>query len=513
MPNTTSNQPPRVNLRKRIRLFIRGIRRPVTLERQATVQIRLGEASKPDFSYYLLVVLSSIIATMGLLVNSPAIIIGAMLVAPLMSPIIGIGLASITGNERLLRDSLVGLFLGAVLAVAISILITLSNLQLPFTILEEIPSEVLSRTRPGPIDLVVALAGGSAAAFALAMPNISAALPGVVIATALMPPVCSIGIALAMRRPEVAGGALLLFITNAITIAFAATAVFFLLGFAPRVIAKTKQAPRSLFISGFLTVALLGSLSYLSYEFVKDANEKKEVESVIREEVANLGHPDLLEMQVDREGDHLNISLVLRTISPLRYEDSVALREALANRLQLPVAVVINQVFAAALDPLIPPTLTPTPTLTKTSTPGPSPTATLTRTTRPSITPTLTSTSTATPTLTPTSTTTPYSAQAKNTQLPGLSLRQWAGGPEIARIRSLQLLTVLYRYEIVDGIVWVEVRDEEGRIGWIAQVYLVTLTPTATETSTASPNPSVTPAPTTSPTLTPVLPITATITP
>ena len=149
MPNTTSNQPPRVNLRKRIRLFIRGIRRPVTLERQATVQIRLGEASKPDFSYYLLVVLSSIIATMGLLVNSPAIIIGAMLVAPLMSPIIGIGLASITGNERLLRDSLVGLFLGAVLAVAISILITLSNLQLPFIILEEIPSEVLSRTRPG----------------------------------------------------------------------------------------------------------------------------------------------------------------------------------------------------------------------------------------------------------------------------------------------------------------------------------------------------------------------------
>lgn len=492
---------------------MRGLRRPITPERRATVQIRLREASKPDFSYYLLVILSSIIATMGLLVNSPAIIIGAMLVAPLMSPIIGFGLASISGDERLLRDSLVGLFVGAVLAVAISVLITLGNLQLPFTILEEIPGEVIARTRPGPIDLVVALAGGSAAAFALAMPNISAALPGVAIATALMPPVCSVGIALAMRRPEVAGGALLLFITNAITIAFSATVVFFLLGFAPRVVAKAKQAPRSLFISGLLTIALLGSLSYLSYEFVQDANEKKEVESIIREEVANLGHPDLLEMQVEREGENLNISLVLRTLSPLRYEDSVTLQEALASRLQIPIAVVINQVFAAALDPLVPPTLTPTPIPTKTFTPGPSPTATLTRTPRPSITLTLTSTRTPTHTLTPTYTTTPYSAQAINTQLPGLALRQWAAGPEIARIRNLQLLTVLYRYEIVEGMVWIEVRDEEGRIGWIPQVYIVTLTPTATGTSTASPSPSMTSSPTTSSTLTPVLPTTTVTTP
>lgn len=492
MSQTVSDRPPKKSLRNRIRLLLRELRRPITKERRATVQVRLRDASKPDFSYYLLVILSSIIATMGLLVNSPAIIIGAMLVAPLMSPIIGIGLASIAGDGRLLRDGILALFLGAVLAVIISYLITLSNLQLPFLILEDIPFEVLTRTRPGPIDLAVALAGGSAAAFALAMPNISAALPGVAIATALMPPVCAVGIGLAMDRLDVAGGTLLLFITNAITIAFAATAVFFLLGFVPRLEAGAKRAPRSLFISGFLTIVLLGSLSFFSYEFFQDANQKKEIESLIRAELFKLGHPDLLELGVDSAGETVNIELVVRTLNPLLYEDSVALQKALAERLQRPVAVVINQVFAAALDPLVPPTFTPTPTITLTYTPGPSPTPTATRTLRPTITVTIVNTGTPTPTntptntLTPTNTTTPFPVQVVNTQLPGYSLRQWAAGPEIARIRNLQLLTVLYGYEVVGGMVWVEVIDEEGRVGWIPQVYLATITPIPSDTPTAT---------------------------
>ena len=524
MSKTVNESPPRISLRNRIRRLLRGLRRPITRERRATVQVRLRDATKPDFSYYLLVILSSIIATMGLLVNSPAIIIGAMLVAPLMSPIIGIGLASITGDGRLLRDGILALFLGAVLAVIISTVITLGNLRLPFIILEDIPAEVLARTRPGPIDLAVALAGGSAAAFALAMPNISAALPGVAIATALMPPVCAIGIGLAMDRLDVAGGTFLLFITNAITIAFAATAVFFLLGFVPRVESGAKRAPRSLFISGFLTIVLLGSLSYFSYEFVQDANQKKEMESLIRAELYKLGHPDLLELGVDSTGETVNIELVVRTLKPLLYEDSVELQKALAERLQRPVAVVINQVFAAALDPLVPPTFTPTPTITLTYTPGPSPTPTVTRTLRPSITVTVVHTDTPTPTntptntLTPTSTTTPYPAQVVNTQLPGYySLRQSAGGPEIARIRNLQLLTVLYGYEIVDGMVWIEVIDEEGRVGWIPQIYLATITPTPSDTPTATytitPTESISTSLTVSPTIIISETLTVTLTP
>jgi hypothetical protein len=82
--------------------------------------------------------------------------------------------------------------------------------------------------------------------------------------------------------------------------------------------------------------------------------------------------------------------------------------------------------------------------------------------------------------------------QVFNTVLPGLYLRQSPAGPEIARISNLSLLTVLYGSEIVDGVVWIEVMDDEGRVGWIPQVYLSTLTPTATNTSTPSGTPSPT---------------------
>ena len=174
----------------------------------------------------MLVLLSSVIATQGLLVDSPAIVIGAMLVAPLMSPVIALGLSSITGDERLLRDSAAALLRGALLAVIVALVIIWVNRHLPFVVLLELPNQVTVRTTPSPIDLTVALAGGAAAAFALGMPNISAALPGVAIATALMPPLCTIGIGLAMERMDVAGGATLLFITNAVTITFAASLVF-----------------------------------------------------------------------------------------------------------------------------------------------------------------------------------------------------------------------------------------------------------------------------------------------
>ena len=215
--------PPRPSLRIRLLYRWRRITRTITPERRAEVQILLRDSSSPDFGFFLLVVMSCVIATLGLLVDSAAIIIGAMLVAPLMSPIIGMGLSSITGNSRLLRDAASALLRGALLAVLISFLITFANRYLPFIVLQSLPQEVLSRTNPGPIDLGVALAGGLAAAFALAMPNISAALPGVAIATALMPPLCTVGIGLAMGRMDVAGGATLLFTTNSVTIAFASS--------------------------------------------------------------------------------------------------------------------------------------------------------------------------------------------------------------------------------------------------------------------------------------------------
>jgi uncharacterized hydrophobic protein (TIGR00271 family) len=453
---STSIEPPKASWRVRLQFLWRRLVRPIGLERRAEVQVQLRDSSDPDFDYFLLVVMSSIIATLGLLIDSPATIIGAMLVAPLMSPIIGLGLASITGDSRLLTNAASSLVRGAVLAILIAFILTWFNRFLPFIPFTGLPAEVLARTRPSPIDLTIALAGGLAAAFALVMPDISAALPGVAIATALMPPLCTIGIGLARGELAVAGGATLLFITNAVTIAFAATLVFFALGFVPRARNGDSRLPRSLVISAVLTASLIIPLSYVSYQFFRSAAENREIDAVIRQEVNNLINVELVDWNSTVEAGTLQINITVRSFQPLRYDDSVALQEGIVEQLQQPAAVVVNQIFAARLDPLNPPTLTPTPTLTLTPTPGPSstptstatytpsPTSTYTETPLPTDTATPTSTATATPL--PTSTPTPAVALVTNSLLPEycLRLRQEPNGPIIGTFRQGDPLRVLY---------------------------------------------------------------------
>lgn len=487
---------PSPSIRVRLRRLWRRLVPPIDRGRRGEVQVQLREFSRPNFDFFLLVVLSCTIATMGLLTNSAAIIIGAMLVAPLMSPIIGVGLASITGDGILLRDGISGLVRGALLAILIAFLLAWGNSHMPFIILQELPAEVLARTRPSPIDLTVALAGGLAAAFALAQPNLSAALPGVAIATALMPPLCSVGIGLAkeqwiiaggaMSRWEVAGGALLLFITNAVTIAFAASLVFFLMGFSPRPRNRATNLPRNLIASAFLTVTLIFPLTYFSVQFVEQAVESGRIETVVKEEVRKNHGAELVEMRLERTGQNLRMKITIRTIRLYRYEDSVQLQEDIAAGLQKPVELEINQIFAAHLDPKIPPTLTSTPTAGPTPTRTATPTATRTATATPTSTPT--NTATATPTSTHTVTRTPALARIANTMWRGVRLRQSPEGPIIGTLREGDTVTVLYGYEISNGMVWIEVMDIEGRLGWLPQTYTgtITLTPTASTTPTST---------------------------
>jgi uncharacterized hydrophobic protein (TIGR00271 family) len=401
------------------------------------------------------------------------VIIGAMLVAPLMSPIIGIGLASLTGDARLFRDSGVALVRGAFLAILMAVFLAWGNRYLPFVTLQELPAEVLSRTRPSPIDLTIALAGGMAAAFALAMPSISAALPGVAIATALMPPLCTVGIGIAMGRWDVAGGALLLFLTNAVTIAFAGMLVFFALGFAPKREAG-RRVPRALAISAVFTLILLVPLTILSASFFRDATENRQIEAVVKEEVSKYD-AELANMQPPvQDGETLHLTITLRVPKQLRYEDVIQLQQDVALKLQRPVSVVVNQIVAARLDPLIPPTFTITPTAATFT-----PTVTFT----PTATATLTPSSTPVP---PTPTATPQLAQIPSNTIRTLDLVQQPGGPSIGKIRPGDFVTVLYGTKVYDGLVWWEVMDTDGRIGWLPQISLtvVTFTPTMTTTPT-----------------------------
>src|SRR3990172_5209327 len=314
-------------LRVRARFLWRKLIPPPDIERRAEVQLQLRDASEPDFDYFVLVLLSCAIATFGLLIDSAATIIGAMLVAPLMSPILGLGLASIRGDTVLLRNAATALIRGALLAIILSFLITWINSKLPFTSMQTLPVEVLARTRPSPIDLGVALAGGLAATFALVQPNLSAALPGVAIATALMPPLCTIGIGLALGDWSVARGASLLFITNAVTIAASAIAFFFALGFAPQRKEGEGRLPRSLVLSAVLTLVLLAPLGYESYQFVQQAQRATLINQAVMQHISTMPDVDLVSVVSNEVGETLEIEITVRTIDALSYEDGVALRD------------------------------------------------------------------------------------------------------------------------------------------------------------------------------------------
>ena len=498
-------QPPRFNFRQNLDKIYKGIL-PLQPEERRAILEQLTPTASPGFDFFFLVVLSGTIATLGLITNSPAVIIGAMLVAPLMSPIIAIGLASITGSSALLRSASSALVRGAFLAIILSTLVTLFNQKLPFISMQELPSEVLARIRPSPLDLTIALAGGMAAAYALTRPNLSAALPGVAIATALMPPLCTVGIGLAIGRWEVAGGALLLFLTNAIAIAFAATLVFFGRGFSASLTPTEPRLPRSLVYSALLTAVLLIPLTYYSTRFFQEASDNRTFNDVVAREVQKIGI-ELVEFKVDRTNGTIDLSLTIRTNTALNYSQVVNLQQAIVTGLGQPVSLKVNQIIAEQLDPLIPPTVTPTLTPTSTATPGPSPTATPPPTRTATVTPTVTLTATSTPTLVPTSTPTaiPTSAagQVQFGAFSGLFLYQSPGGPVIGLLSIGQPLTVLYPRQILNGLVWAQVVDRDGRAGWVLEVYvrILTFTPTATLPASATPPgpPTTTPSPSAAP--------------
>jgi hypothetical protein len=282
-----------------------------------------------------------------------------------------------------------------------------------------------------------------------------------------------------MGRWEVAGGALLLFFTNAVTIAFAAMLVFFALGFAPKLQAG-RRIPRALAISAVFTLILLVPLTLLSASFFRNATENRQIDAVVKEEVAKYD-AEMTDMQPWQDGETLHLRITLRVPRQLRYEDVIELQENVALRLQRPVSVVVNQIVAAKLDPLIPPTLTITPTITITPTAATfTPTATYT--------PTVTATFTPSPTpVPPTPTPTPQLAQIPRNAVRTLELVQKPGGPSIGRIRPGEFVTVLYGSKVFDGLVWWEVMDVEGRIGWLPQIEMVVVTYTPTKTPTPEP--------------------------
>jgi uncharacterized hydrophobic protein (TIGR00271 family) len=438
----------------------------ITKARRDEVIQGLSQSANPGFDFFLLIVLSCSIATLGLITNSTAVIIGAMLVAPLMSPILGISIASVAGQQKMYRQSLIALIQGVVLAVILSAIVSRLAYDSPFEVLRTLPNEVLSRTRPTPFDLGIAIAGGAAAAYALAQPHLSAALPGVAISTALMPPLCTIGVGIAVGNQPVVVGATLLFLTNLVAISFAGIVVFISLGFRPRSGGdQINGLPRSVLISAVLVLVMTVLLVVLSLRFVSEGRFQQTVRNAVIAELDTIQGEQLLDIQINRqqinEVETLLLEITARTSRQPSYQQVVAMQSGIAGSINLPVQLQLVAIPATRLDPLIP----PTPTFT--ATPGPSLTPTITFT--PTLTPSLTPTITPTPTQTHTPTPTPALAVIVGVNGRGVYLLSEPDGNILYLLPEGAPVEVIYETQFSRGIQWVKVRDLFSREGWLPE--------------------------------------------
>lgn len=305
--------------------------------------VRDGARAHPDF--FVLIALAAAVATLGLLMNSPAVIIGAMVIAPFMSSILGISLGVVHGDTRLLWSSITTMLSGAGLAILVGALLSLA---VPG---RELTAEILGRTRPTLLDLGVALAAGTVAAYAQCRRAALGALPGVAISVALAPPLTTVGIGITTPSTEIAIGAFLSFLTNLSAIVAAGSVVFLLFGFRPDPGRRVRVFGRSM--TGVIVLLAVVSivLTILTVQTIQATLFDRRVEEALIAETRAMKGIILDSWKViESDGPALHLQVQIQSDEEVSRQRGMELRERLANHLQRPVELKLSVIPVQHLD-------------------------------------------------------------------------------------------------------------------------------------------------------------------
>lgn len=201
-----------------------------TVKVRRKTEEQLEHYTKPSVDFFVLMIVSSSIATIGLLLDNASIVIGAMMIAPLITPLFGFALSTLLLRPKTMGLSLIAILLGTALGFFTAILASLAI----STIAPEyfmITNEILARTSPNMLYLLIAILSGMAGAYAYGRPNLSERVVGIAISVALIPPLTVSGIAIAMQDWNIAGQSFLLYLLNLSGILFGSICIFMFLGF------------------------------------------------------------------------------------------------------------------------------------------------------------------------------------------------------------------------------------------------------------------------------------------
>jgi uncharacterized hydrophobic protein (TIGR00271 family) len=269
---------------------------------------------------------ATVIATAGLLGDSAVTVIGAMLIATLTGPIMGVGLALVDYDDRLLWRALRTLLAGTTMVVGVALV--LGHLVPPMST----TSEMLSRTSPRLVDLVVALVSGAICAYALTTPRLNAAVFGVAIAVALVPPLATTGLFIARAEWDLAGGAFLLAFVNIVAIQVGTSATLWLRGFRGRRTVGRRRVDGDLrrqAVSLMLMTALAITLGTHGLKLIRQRTFEDEVRASLRSALVSRPEARLVDLTFTTRSGQIVATAVVRSTARFTSADVAELERRL----------------------------------------------------------------------------------------------------------------------------------------------------------------------------------------
>lgn len=308
----------------------------------AHLRQNLLEESDLGWDYLVLVLGSCIIATLGLLSNSAAVIIGAMLIAPLMLPIRGIAFGILEADRELIRASTVAILMGTAVAIAISAILGAT------TGIAQYGSEVYGRSQPTLLDLGIAVTAGALAGFAKVEPKLSSTIAGTAIAVALMPPVCVVGLWLAKLDFTHSLGAILLYTTNLFGITLACMVAFMLAGYSP-----FNRAKRPIGITMAFTGLLVFPLGFSTLQLLQQNQLESSVRTALLDRTLTFQRLTLINLSTNWVANPPEVSMVVYALEPVTPKQVQLLENFLENEMGRPFTLLfeVSQVELVTSEP------------------------------------------------------------------------------------------------------------------------------------------------------------------